>query len=348
MIKMLGKLFDKCKAVFADPGFMSAKDLQQQTGMSLSAISSLIEDKVNQAVAMRAGSREICSSKFIKPGGSNNLGFFIHELDGSEQKLLSKIACSKLLRQEENFLKWHQETYKSGLQGFAPNYTASGQLDAVSELDFVTIDFLKPVRTVAIDAIWGLFVRAESGHHFFTTSSFSDTSSTEGGSRIRNVLKHFVQEQDGNAAKTYVSTFFQERKAVLTDQVDRLNQIERVVLNQFESVLPLDSNLYGFVHGDFKKANMLFDQCDRLLLIDFQYVCYGLRLWDLAFFLSKEKKGFKGSVDFVFEKLESRQEKALLLICYVMAALLHPNEKNFEKTDLFKIKPALNLIKNLA
>jgi Ser/Thr protein kinase RdoA (MazF antagonist) len=46
--------------------------------------------------------------------------------------------------------------------------------------------------------------------------------------------------------------------------------------------LPLDQPFYGLCHGDLHKTNMLFDQQQRLTLIDFDCCGYGWRAYELA------------------------------------------------------------------
>ena len=342
MLKPIQKLLSKLKAAFERSKYVSSRVLEQRTGLVFVDITNLVENEINRSLAREEKGVAIQKSKFYLPGGSNNFGFFQHQLSGSSLQLLSKISTPVLLDQEKTFFKWHQDRFRKSEGSFAPKYLTNGCIGNPCELEFVTIEYLESVKKASLNQAWDLFDRAEKGRDFLEVS---DQSHIElGGSRIKDVLSNFVANQDNESAARYISEFFQKRKLSLSGKAGVIDEIEKVLLAQISSEFPLQKDLYGFVHGDFKKANMLQNKQGKLLLIDFQYVCYGLRLWDLAFFLSKEKKRFEDCVLLILDKLESRQEKMVLVLCYVLAVMLHPNQKNFDKSYEAKIKPAIEFL----
>lgn len=123
---------------------------------------------------------------------------------------------------------------------------------------------------------------------------------------------------------------------------DELSHIQSVINLNYKLLKDVDASLIGFVHGDFKKSNMMLDSKKELKLIDFQYYCQGIRVWDLAFYFSKSKLSFSKGLGIVLDKLPSENEKQYLAFLYIFALLLHSKESAFEKD---KFRPVLEYLK---
>ena len=256
---------------------------------------------------------------------------------------VGKIASKDLLSREMLFIKWHQETINSQ-DAFAPQYLTSGRIPKTS-IEFLVTEKLIPVKRITFDSTFNLYKNAAKANEFIKTQfETNESMSLKAGSRIRDFILNLVIQFKTSESKKFINTFFAERKRLLPQFIGDLSFLEDNIDRIYEKLNSEDPALWGFVHGDFKKTNMMKDSDGNLKLIDFQYNCYGVRVWDLAFYLSKDKRGFESSVIIVLNLLSNQNERDFLLFYYVLALLLHPNIKRFKSTFNSKVRPALNLL----
>ncbi len=301
-------------------------------------------NRVEKEIGQENNGLKVVETNYIGLGGSNNLGFFEHKKSTGKSELITKIAYSQDIQREKSFLKWHQ-SQSLGDMGFAPEMLASGDLSKRNGIDFLTTEKLYSVKNPTEIQVWDLYERSKIGVGFFS-EEFKNEPLLEGGSRIRNMLVHLVANQDVNSGKKYLSEFMEERVALLTPFEKSLRESKSALLEFYESMKEtVESGDLGFVHGDFKTANMLKDSTGRLKLIDFQYYCKGFREWDLAFYLSKKKKRFWHVFPFYADRLESDNERRRLAFFYILAVLLHPKPEKFLPLYKNKIAPALIYLK---
>ena len=314
--------------------------IELESEYALNQIIEIIQKQL-QAV-LRPTSNIVTEYRFL--GGANNLGFILMTYEHTHRILwVAKIASKDLIAREMLFIKWHQETINSR-DAFAPQYLTSGSIPETS-IEFLVTEKLTPAKRITLDSTFNLYKSAAKANEFIKTQfETNESMSLKAGSRIRDFLLNLVIQFKTCESKTFLNTFFAERKRLLPQFVDDLSSVENKINLIYRKINSEDPSLWGFVHGDFKKANMMEDSDGNLKLIDFQYNCYGVRVWDLAFYLSKDKRGFESSVIIVLNLLSNQNERDFLLFYYVVALLLHPNIKTFKNTLNNKIRPSLNLL----
>lgn len=100
--------------------------------------------------------------------------------------------------------------------------------------------------------------------------------------------------------------------------------------------------MYGLVHGDFKKKNIMADEKGNYKVIDLQYFTYGIRIWDLAFYYSKDSRGFEEIYHKLLQNFSwTKIESATFIVFYIIASILHIKTKNCQKIVKFKLDPAI-------
>ncbi|WP_040727897.1 phosphotransferase family protein [Thiomicrorhabdus sp. Kp2] len=314
--------------------------LELESKYSLNQIIATIQQS-SQTVVMPS-IKIVSEYRFL--GGANNFGFILMKDEYTHKTLwVGKVASKDLITREILFLKWHQESIN--LQDvFAPQYLTSGRIPETS-IEFLVTEKLTSVKRIKLNSMFNLYKKTAGANEFINTTFGTDElMPLKAGSRIRDLLLNLVVQLKTGESKTFIDTFFMERKKFLPQFIDDLSSIEDKVHSLHQKLNIEDPSLWGFVHGDFKKSNMMEDGDGNLKLIDFQYICYGIRVWDLAFYLSKDKEGFQSSVMNVLNLLINQNERNLLLFYYVFSVLLHPNIKTFENSFNNKICPALNLL----
>ena len=103
--------------------------------------------------------------------------------------------------------------------------------------------------------------------------------------------------------------------------------------------------MYGLVHGDFKKENIMTDEEGNFKVIDLQYFTYGIRVWDLAFYYSKESRGFTELYPKLLQSFSWRKiERDTFIFFYLVASALHVKKKNIQKIASLKLEPAIKCL----
>ncbi len=320
--------------------------VQQKSNLSLEVIIQQVEatilSKINEPVNL--------TTEYKYLGGANNFGFLCHELSLSPKnskvihnRYVTKFALTTVLKRERFFLQWHQNQIKPKKQ-FAPAWITGGDLEA-STLSFMVMECLMPIKAPSFQQVSELFHRCQQGRKIFQLSD--SVPVLEPGSRIRDVLVNVVCQFDSPNATQFLKTYFLERKQNLPGFQEKIVWIQAALNTLRQEIGGITHEVLGFVHGDFKASNMMGSSDGDLKLIDFQYWCYGIRIWDIAFFLSKQKKRFEktGLVFIALLELSSK-EKNLLIFSYIIAILLHPKLKQFNWQFKHQIVPALTMLNN--
>ncbi len=271
-------------------------------------------------------------------GGSNNYGFVAYI--SKHNNWIAKIAPEKLLQREAIFFEYHKNNFNEET-GFAPNSMGYGSFEN-TDLEFLTLEKLAPSKKITLDQVYKLYSKSRDGQKLFDGGLLEAAPEIDTGTRIKDILTFLVCDFKSKKAKSYIDSFFIERMSALPDYSDELSHLQSVIDMNYELLKDVDASLIGFVHGDFKKSNMMLDSKQQLKLIDFQYYCQGIRVWDLAFYFSKSKLSFSKGLGVILDKLSTENERKYLAFLYIFALLLHSKESAFEKD---KFKPVLGYLK---
>lgn len=315
--------------------------LQKQSHQSLGTI----VQQVEMAILSKTNDSVNLTSEYKMLGGANNFGFLSHTLTpntkgakGEKGHWVTKFTLIDMVKRESFFLQWHQAHIELKKQ-FAPEWLATGQLGD-STISFMVMECLDPIKSPDFQQVAELYQRCQKGKAIF--QKIDSVPVLESGSRIRDVLVNLVCQFDSPNAKLFLKNYFVERKAQLLNFEKEMDEIQDTLNESLKEIGTVENEALGFVHGDFKASNMMVSAESILKLIDFQYWCYGIRVWDLAFFLSKQKTSFQKTVLVFIELLDlSEQEKKLMMFTYVIAVLLHPKSKQFKWQFKHQISPAL-------
>jgi serine/threonine protein kinase len=279
-------------------------------------------------------------------GGSNNYGFVVFTSKNKNSDWITKIATEKLLIREALFFDYHKNDLEKE-SGFAANTMGYDSLKN-TDLEFLTLEKLEEAKRITSDQIYNLYSKSKSGQALFDNGLLVAAPKLEPGTRIKDVLVFLVCDFESENAKDYIDNFFIERIEKLPKYCNQLLHIQFIIQECYEVLKNVDNSLIGFVHGDFKNSNIMMDSKKQLKLIDFQYYCRGIRVWDLAFYFSKSKQSFSKGLGPILDKISTENEKKYLVFFYIFAVLLHPKPSIFEKE---KCKPALEylvfLMKNI-
>ncbi len=324
--------------------FKALERLQQQSHLSLDKI----VKEVEVAILAKKSATGL-TTQYTVLGGANNLGFLRHtlvsqSLPQTQKNWITKFALNKLLIRESFFLQWHQENIETKKQ-FAPEWLTSGQLGESNVL-FIVSECLRPIKSPNFEQVAELYRACKAGGDIFQTIKTPHTlPPLEPGSRIRDVLVHLVCQFDSPDASVFLDHYIKERNILLSSFSTEMAYVQKTLKRTFLVIRENIHDCLGLVHGDFKASNMMLRDEKKLKLIDFQYWCYGVRVWDIAFFLSKQKIDFQRSVPVFIECLVlSEQEKKLLIFFYVVAVLLHPKPKQFHWQFKHQLLPALMIL----
>lgn len=316
-------------------------ELLEKTDMSEPALIAKVEAFIPDTIC-----KSTLRSSFISLGGSNNLGFLIHECGNHKKTFITKVSSSFFLTREKRFLQWHQ-TKVNPKNSFAVPYISDGLLNSTNSIECLITEKLDSVRKPTNQQIINLYKKSHFGENFFD-ESHAENDMFEGGSRIRDVLINLVANQDESSSFIFLDTFFRARIDIIPQFEESLLDCLRGLKKIHEKVyFDLEKKDFGFVHGDFKPSNMLKTQNNELCLIDFQYYCIGFREWDLAFYLSKNKQDLSYSYKEFDCLLSDERSKIRFLFLYILASLLHPKASSFEGVYKNRIQKAFSYLELL-
>ena len=307
--------------------------LEKNHGVSIDIIIEIIKSfLINKSKLFSSGKYE-----YRILGGANNYGFVSYI--SKNASWVVKIAPDKLLRREALFFEYHKKSFNENT-GFAPDSMGFSVLKDTG-LAFLVLENMKESKKTSLNRVYDLYSESKCGKELFDMGLLENVPKLNAGTRIKDILIFLVCDFKSNEARNYIDVFFFERMRDMPEYSDEIFHIQSVIKKKYEALRNFDESLVGFVHGDFKESNMMISDNDRLKLIDFQYYCKGIEVWDLAFYLSKSKLSFSNGVELILNKLPTKNEKNFLLFFYVFALLLHSKSSAFKKD---KFKPVLKCL----
>lgn len=340
--KVLSKLF---RVKNNKSGSLCAQlNLEEQVGKSLESIvfdvESLLKNKLKTTQKLK--------TRFKLMGGANNLGMLLHcGVDGNPI-YISKIEGCYLAGRELNFLEWQNQI--PAQQHVAPALLGQLKLGG-NNFCALVMQALKPPLVYDATKVIDLYQRM--GHLSGSVARLDHTEAEklrilpiEPNTKITKVIHYVVSQLHNEQAFDYAAKFLDERSLSFKGYESEFAQIYDFTVSLKSITQDFDRNLYyGLLHGDFKKSNILEDAQGVFKVVDLQYYSYGVRLWDMAFYCSKETSHFEISYEDLIKplRLNPQQQKVFLLL-YILASLLHVNQKNIKKILRKKVKPAYALL----
>lgn len=317
------------------------KEFEEQTSVSIKDFIVDLNNELNQKLNLSL------TSELVFLGGFNNL-FFIEHREKNQIKYISKIGVNHLLERENIFFEWQQVVESSAI---TPKKIDFRQINN-SLLSCLTMSYMTVCKEIKPTSLLVLYKLLGQQSMFLSTlknaekNKFGYQFERFGDTKILMLLNEFVTQLHLPSSFQYIKSYLFERKNLFSDYPDVLIQINRLVCQVDHHRQINDVTLYyGLIHGDFKKGNFVQDDRGDLKVIDLQYYQYGARLWDLAFFCSKEKMDFTQIKEKIVLPLNiSNFEKELFSLFYIVALLLHAKKNSIGSLTVQKILPALNLI----
>lgn len=309
-------------------------------------------EQVESAIFKSQSELATLKSEYVDMGGANNLGMLLHRSPLSKQPFYTtKLESCILAQRELHFLNW-QKKQLSRVDFIAPNlvsYEHAGDLGVCAlSMEYLSIpNAYEPNEVVKLYHKLGALPAETLKSSSNRPESDLFYLGLEPKTKITRTLCFIVTKVHTNEGYLKALRFLEIRRDAFNDRPREFQRIYRFVescsrlANDFEI-----DKYYGLVHGDFKKSNILSDEHGQLKVIDLQYYCYGARLWDLAFFCSKEKWFSEAFNRFVRPLELDNDELHLFVMFYILAALLHVKKSNVNKKLKMQVLPAIHHIVN--
>jgi serine/threonine protein kinase len=193
----------------------------------------------------------------------------------------------------------------------------------------------------ALDAPLDILLKLSDGQ--CVDSLINDIQSN---TKITSLLRKVVCNFPSPESIKYINSFYEERQGYFSRSGISFSTINNIVSEVGNISNKFDiKNFYGLVHGDFKPKNILAYPSGDYKLIDFQHYTYGIRVWDLSFYYSRDKREFNSIIKTIEEKYCSlRIFPILFVFFYMIASTIHIKEKNHKKIINKKFKPAIDYL----
>lgn len=330
MIQYIKGLFNKFKsAIFL-------RKLASRIGINKNALRDTVSDRVSESIGFQV------TSVFQSMGGFNNQGMFLHfDVNSDELVALSKLESPDMAARETRFLKWQNDIHHSSL---TPNHITTFPIS--SDISCYTTSILYSIENFDDTAVVNLYRKLGEGRESLKEVAIDGVSELSlieeiiPDTSIKNILRNLVciftpaeaLKFSENFLRNLGSLLSQHDQTLIKECIDTLCQ--RIACYSLE-------NYFGLVHGDFKKQNIMQDFTGKYRVIDLQYYTYGLRLWDLAFYFSKDRP-FSSFINIV--DTMSTEERNIFILMYIFASLLNLKAKRKNDAMETKIIPAIEYI----
>jgi len=324
--------------------------LQRKTGIDHWNLVSKVESDIKQVQTV---SQEI-STKYVHMGGANNLGMLLHYSSQSQTPFYTtKLESCHLANRELAFLQWQKNSLDKS-ETIAPMLICCYPV-AGSKICALTMEYLSQPKEYKPKAIIELYQRM--GQLTTKLSRIKGVEDRDGlfqfeleaKTKITRTINYIVTKMHLPEAYEQAQFFMKKRQNAFVSRPVEFVQIMQFILNSSFLVKDFDfEKHYGLLHGDFKKANILMDSSGQLRVIDLQYYNYGARLWDLAFFCSKEKSWYGETYNKFIRPLElDESESRIFTMLYTLAILLHVKKSNVKKKLYMHVMPAISMVNSL-
>ncbi len=308
------------------------------------------QQTIEQALIENLGIQLDIESSYNGLAGMNNIGIFTHKLKNHKNIFaISKLQKTAGARREYTFQCWQKNNLDNMLAAKA-FLLGSFRNEHYS---WVTSEALHIPKSFPDSGIRSLFDRLNVPDEKLTKLSIdgrleSLRTALEGNTKIKSILVSLVCQLETEDAKQFTIEFFQERKMLLECSSGLYDNINELIHMYFSHIFEDDiSFMYGLIHGDFKKQNILADKQSNLKVIDLQYFTYGVRIWDLAFYYSKDKREFSIIYSLLLRSFTwTKIERETFIIFYLIASSLHLKAKNAEDISHRKLEPAVRCFFN--
>jgi len=303
------------------------------------------QQTIEQALIENLGIQLDIESRYDDLGGMNNIGMFTHKLKNHKNIFaISKLQKTAAAKREYTFQCWQKDNLDNML---AAKAFLLGSFRS-KHYSWVTSEALHIPKSFSDSEIRSLFDRLNVPVEKLTKLSIdgrleSLRTALEDNTKIKSILVNLVCQLETEDAKQFTIKFFQERKMLLEYSSGLYNNINELIHTYFSHIFEEDiSFMYGLIHGDFKKQNILADKQNNLKVIDLQYFTYGVRIWDLAFYYSKDKREFSVVYSLLLRSFTwTKIEKETFIIFYLIASSLHLKMKKAKDTSHLKLEPAI-------
>jgi len=287
----------------------------------------------------------IRSSRLFDFGGVNNLGMFVHFSESGKRIAITKIQKSSLADREVRFLKWQEEYFKKKLTA---QYFESKKISK-TQYSWVSFEPLLSIKRYSNKSIRELYQSLDVEKKVLQELSLdrslqSLVQEIEADTKIKAILRNVVCDFPSPESISYLNNFFNERKVFFIRHEVEYKKIIKLfsVLQEWEGSKEI-SDMYGLVHGDFKKQNIMSSHAGEYKVIDLQYYTYGIRLWDLAFYYSKCNLTLQYIlIDIIPIYSLTEKEKFVFTLFFSIAASLHLKKRTAIETIDKRIKPAID------
>ena len=308
----------------------------------------LLQRAIEKALIEKLNIQSDIKSCYQDLGGLNNLGMFIHKLEGQDKPIaISKLQNSVAAEREYRFQNW-QENYVDNRLAPRPFLLAPFKDKSYS---WVTGEVLSPVEKLSEMEIKSIFDKLNVSYEQLKELSLDARVESliyelDDNSKIKSILFNLVSQLEIEKSERFVKKFLKERELLLRNSNNLYERLDNLFSMYFSHMSKEDiSFMYGLVHGDFKKENIMVAEEGSFKVVDLQYFTYGIRIWDLAFYYSKECRGFTELYPQLLQSFSwTKVERATFIAFYLVASSLHIKKKNIQKIAYLKLEPAIKCL----
>lgn len=304
--------------------------------------------EINRSIHAVEAPPKALKSKFVDLGGSNNLGMITqYSKITSVPFYTTKLEPTYLAERELAFLEW-QGNYLDQKKYVAPRLICNQRIFE-SEYSALTMEYLYTPNVYETDAILSLYKKL--GELTSNLCQIKGAACDSGKpnfplkaeTKITRIIKYVVTQLHEPSAYIYIEKYLHNRKNVLDVKPGSYKELLSFVKNSKKLVENFDYDRnYGLFHGDFKQTNIMSNHAGELRVIDLQYYNYGARLWDMAFYCSKEDASFGELFNLYIRPLKvSTEEAHIFVLLFVIASLLHVRKSTVKKILHMKVLPAI-------